>query len=318
MKRRDLLTFAGAFASASVFPSLVRAGDLPAEIRIGYQKSGVLAVAKQLGLIEKRYTPQNIAVRWVEFPYGPPLMEALGAGRLDYGYTGNAPPIFAQAAKAPFLYVAAFPAHGGNVGLVVPANSPVKNLADLKGKTVGVARGSSGHDLLVAAVESVNLNYSDIKPVYLAPADGASAFSRGAIDAWSIWDPFLAIAESAQPVRRLKVGDQAAFQNAFFLANRDFTEKYPAVVTAINDDVAKAAAYARDHRDEAAVLFAKDTGVSLDIEKTVVARTDFLVTPINDAIVTQQQGVADRFARINLIPAPVTVTNVIWKWTPAG
>ena len=191
-------------------------------------------------------------------------------------------------------------------------------MADLKGKTVGVARGSSGHDLLVAAVESANLNYSEINPVYLAPADGASAFSRGAIDAWSIWDPFLAIAESAQPVRRLQVADRAAFQNAFFLDNRDFTQKYPDVVAAINDDVAKAAAYARDHLDEAAVLFAKDTGVNLDVEKTVVARTGFLVTPITGEIVAQQQGVADRFARINLIPASVTVADLVWRWTPAG
>ncbi|MGD0633844.1 MAG: hypothetical protein ABSA13_06155 [Beijerinckiaceae bacterium] len=126
MKRRALMTYAGALAAAAVFPRIVRAATLPTEIRIGYQKSGVLAIAKQQRLIESRYAPKNIAVRWVEFPYGPPLMEALGAGRLDYGYTGNAPPIFAQAAKASFLYVAAFPAHGGNVGLVVRADSPIK------------------------------------------------------------------------------------------------------------------------------------------------------------------------------------------------
>jgi aliphatic sulfonates family ABC transporter substrate-binding protein len=288
----------------------------PAELRIGYQKSSLLAIAKQQKLIERRF--KESAVRWVEFSHGPPLLEALGAGRLDYGYSGNAPPIFAQAALAPILYVAAQPAHGENVGIVVPQDSALKSLGDLQGKKVAAAKGSSGHDLLVAALESAGLAYTDITPVYLAPADAASAFATGAIDAWSIWDPFLAIAQVVHKARRLPVDVAVARQNAFFLANREFVGKYPRIVAGVNEDLVAAARYTQAHREEAVTLFAAATGVPLEAETLAVSRTDFGVVPVSESIIREQQAVADRFARIKLIPAHINVADLVWNWTPGG
>jgi sulfonate transport system substrate-binding protein len=326
MKRRTFIWLASGAITFSTAPwardalsgPSERQASLPSEIRIGYQKSSLLAIAKQQKLIETRFAPQGVTVRWVEFPYGPPLLEALGAGRLDYGYTGNAPPIFAQAARAPILYVAVQPAHGGNVAIVVPDSSGLKALQDLKGKTVGVAKGSSAHDLLVAALDSAGLAYGDIKPVYLVPADAASAFATGAIDAWSIWDPFLAIAEVSRKARHLPIDPVVERQYAFFLANRDFTVRYPNVVAALNADVAAAAHFAQNHREEAIQLFAAATGVALDAQTLAVSRTEFAVVPVSDAILRQQQAVADRFARIKLIPAPIQVADLAWAWTPGG
>ncbi|WP_158808268.1 aliphatic sulfonate ABC transporter substrate-binding protein [Beijerinckia sp. L45] len=325
MNRRDLLTLAGASGALAAVPFARQAlsrpndrpADLPSEIRIGYQKSSLLAIAKQQKLLEARFDA-SVAVRWVEFAYGPPLLEALGAGRLDYGYTGNAPPIFAQAARAPILYVAVQPAHGGNVAIVVPQDSSLRSLRDLKGKTVGVAKGSSAHDLLVAALDSVHLSYNDIKPVYLVPADAASAFATGAIDAWSIWDPFLAIAEVTRKARHLPLEAGVDEQNAFFLAHRDFCITYPHVVAGINSEMAAAALYARSHRDEATRLFAAATGVAIDAETLAIARTEFDVVPVSETILQRQQGVADRFARIKLIPAPIRVADLAWTWAPGG
>ncbi len=312
MHRRSFLT-AAASAAVLASPCVARSETkLPSELRIGYQKSSLLAIAKQQKLIEHRFG-ERLAVRWAEFPYGPPLLEALGAGRLDYGYSGNAPPVFAQAAHAPILYVAAQSAHGENVGIVVPQESPLKALGDLRGKKVAVSKGSSGHDLLVAALESADLAYADIKPIYLAPADAASAFATGAVDAWSVWDPFLAIAETARHARRLPIAPAAARQNSFFFANRDFVARYPQVVTAVNEDLAASARYARDHQNEAVTLFAAATGVALDAEALAVSRTDFDVVPLSEAIVQGQQAVADRFARIKLIPAPVKVADLVWR-----
>lgn len=324
MNRRDLMTLAVASGALAAVPLAHRAlsqpsekpADLPSEVRIGYQKSSLLAIAKQQKLIETRFG-SSVAVRWVEFAYGPPLLEALGAGRLDYGYAGNAPPIFAQAAHAPILYVAVQPARVGNVAIVVPHESGLKSLRDLRGKTVGVAKGSSAHDLLVAALDSVQLSYGDIKPVYLVPADAASAFATGVIDAWSIWDPFLAIAEVSRKARQLPLDNGIDRQNAFFLAHRDFCTAYPHVAAAINTEVAAAARYAREHRDEATRLFAAATGVPLDAEILAVSRTEFAVVPVSDAVLQQQQAVADRFARIKLIPAPIKVADIAWIWTPA-
>lgn len=264
MRRRDVLT--GALASVGVvarpFGRRALAAAPPAEIRIGYQKSSILAVVREQGLVEKRFGAAT-PIRWYEFAFGPPLLEALDAGRVDYGYTGNAPPIFAQAARPDLRYVAALPGRGDNVAILTPDGSPLKAVHDLSGRKVAVGKGSSGHEYLLSALEAAGLPYSAIQPVYLAPADGLAAFARGAVDAWSIWDPYLAVAEVTRTVRPLPVDAARSRQDAFFLANAGFVERFPDLVRALNEDVAKAATWARSHRDEATLLYAKATGVDI-------------------------------------------------------
>ncbi len=148
------------------------------------------------------------------------------------------------------------PTRGYGQAIVVPDASPAKTLADLKGKKIGVAKGSSAHNLLVTALESAGIDWKDIEPVYLAPADAASAFGRGAIDAWSIWDPFYALAELKQKARPLPIDPKATLQNSYFLANRDFLKEHEDIVSEINGEVAKATEWAGAHKDETAALFA--------------------------------------------------------------
>lgn len=314
MNRRDFFRQAGATALALSAPGVLSAAPL-AELRIGYQKAGLLALARQQGVIEKRFP--GTVVKWAEFPYGPPLLEALNAGSLDYGYTGNAPPVFAQAARANLNYVAAIPARGDNQAILVQSDSPLKTLADLKGKKLGVAKGSSAHDLAVAAIESAGLTWKDVSPIYLPPADAASAFAKGAIDAWSIWDPFLAIVE-LKGARRLPIEPAVALQNSFFLANKSFVGANPAIVTGINDALVKVSAWAKDNRAEASKLFSEATGVDLAAQTLAVNRTQFDIAPLDAAIVKQQQAVADRFFRVGLIPKQVAVADIVWKWTPGS
>ena len=171
---------------------------------------------------------------------------------------------------------------------------------------------------MALALEKAGLTFADIKPVYLQPPDARAALQSGTVDAWAIWDPFLAIGETAHPARHLPIGDAGADQNTFMLANRDFTHAHPEVVAAINGEIAAAARYAAAHKDEAATLFAAATNVPMAAQRLDVARTLFAVTPVTATIARQQQNVADRFARINLIPAPVTVADIVWPWTPGG
>ncbi len=310
MNRRDFLFLSSAVALAAA-PRIAAAAPLK-ELRIGYQKTSVLLVVKAQKALENHFEPQGIAVSWVEFPFGPPLLEALNAGAIDYGYTGNAPPVFAQAAHANIQYVAVIPARGDGQAIVVPESSPLKTLADLKGKRIAVAKGSSAHDLLVAALESEQIAWSDLTPVYLAPADAASAFSRGSVDAWSIWDPFYAIAEIRQKARPLPIDPQVSEQNSFFLANSTFIAQHADIVSAINATIATATAWAGDHRDETAALFAEASGVDLEAQKRAVARAEFSFGRFDDKILAQQQAVADRFSRLGLIPEHVSVHDIVW------
>src|ERR1700733_5280130 len=314
MNRRTFLFLSSAVGLLGL-PRLASAAPLK-ELRVGYQKTSVLLVVKAQKVLENHFEPQGVAVRWVEFPFGPPLLEALNVGAIDYGYTGNAPPIFAQAAHANIQYVAVIPARGYGQAIVVPDASTLQSLADLRGKKIGVAKGSSAHDLLVAALESANVPWSDITPVYLAPADAAAAFARGAIDAWSIWDPFYAIAELKQKARALPIDPKAMQQNSFFLANSDFIAKHADVVAALNEEVAKATKWAGEHRDETAALFAEASGVDLAAQQRAVARAEFSFGPLDDKAIAQQQAVADRFYRLGLIPTPVAVRDIVWTRKP--
>ena len=292
--------------------------DAAETLRIGVQKYGTLVILAQQHTLEERLKPLGVSVEWTEFPGGPQLLEALSAGAIDFGTTGDAPPIFAQAARARIAYVAVIPARGYGQAIVVPGDSAARTLADLKGKKIGVAKGSSAHNLLISALESQSIAWSDISPIYLAPADAAAAFSRGAIDAWSIWDPFYAIAELKQKARPLPIDPKATVQNSYFLANSDFLAKHADAVSAVNEEIAKATLWAADHRDEVAALWAEASGVDIDAQKISVARAEFSFGPMTDSVIAQQQAVADRFQRLGLIPDPIVVRDIVWFWKPAA
>jgi sulfonate transport system substrate-binding protein len=314
VNRRDVFgAGAATLAFAAFRPTFAGAEGRLKELRIGYQKSSILLIPKAQGVLEKRFAPDGIKVTWADFQFGPPLLEALSAGALDYGYSGDAPPIFAQAAHANLVYAETIPARGDSQGIVVRKDSPIKSVAELKGKKVGVGKGSSAHNLLVVALEGAGLDWKDIVPVYLTPADAAAAFARGAIDAWSIWDPFLAIAELYGGGRQLPLDRKATAQNSFFLANRGFVARYPDIVRAINAEIETATQWTATHRDEAAALFSKASGVSLAAEKRVVARAEYKAGPLTDKIVAEQQAVADRFYKLGLIPIKIKVSDIVWN-----
>ena len=312
MNRRDFLIAASSLTAA--FASPANSTEPLKELRIGYQKIGALLMVKEQKVLEQRFEPQGVRVRWIEFAFGPPLLEALGAGAIDYGYTGDSPPIFAQAAHANLLYAGAIPARGYGQAILVPASSSIEGISGLKGKKIAVAKASSAHNLLVAALESVGLPWRDITPVYLAPPDAAAAFVRGAVDAWSIWDPFLAIAELKQKARALPLDRAISAQNSFFLVNGDFAAKHPDVVATINGAVATATTWADQHRDQVAAIFSEASGVDLAAEQRSTDRAEFTFGPLNSDVLAQQQGVADRFQRLGLIPAPIRVRDIVWPW----
>ncbi|MBX9869328.1 MAG: aliphatic sulfonate ABC transporter substrate-binding protein, partial [Burkholderiaceae bacterium] len=175
-------------------------------LRIGFQKYGTLTLLKGAGTLDKRLAALGVEVKWNEFPAGPQLLEGLNVGSIDFGTTGEAPPIFAQAAGADLVYVGNEPPAPGGEAIVIPKDSPLKSVAELKGKKVALNKGSNVHYLLVKALEKAGVAYADIQPVFLPPADARAAFERGSVDAWAIWDPFLAAAEKQLGAKILTTG----------------------------------------------------------------------------------------------------------------
>jgi sulfonate transport system substrate-binding protein len=316
MKRREFLKWSIGTAAVAVVPRSANAKDdvktSVKEIRIGYQKNGVLVIARQQATLESHFAPQGIEIKWVEFSSGPPMMEAMNAGSIDYGAVGDSPPVFAQSAGANIVYAAGESITNGQ-GILVQSNSPIRSIADLRGKRVGFTKGSSAHNIVVQALEKAGLGYGDITPVYLTPPDGGPAFANGSIDAWSIWDPYFAIGETKQGGRILVNASDVTKSNSFYIANRDFAKNHGAVLQQIIDVTTATAKWAEAHRDEVAKSLSAVTGIPLDIQTVAANRSAFAVGPITDDIIATQQGVADRFFKLGLIPRPVVVRDAVWK-----
>ena len=157
MKRREFLKLAVEAAAGAAWSSYAMGEAGLKEIRIGTQKGGFFPAVRQRHTIENAFKPLDIDIKWIDFQFGPPLLEAINVGSVDFGYVGDTPPIFAQAAGARIRYVAAVKSDGNTQAIVVPQDSPIKTLADLKGKRIAFGKGSSAHNLLVAALEKAGL-----------------------------------------------------------------------------------------------------------------------------------------------------------------
>ena len=313
MKRRQFLKYCIGAGAAAMWASQSRAQTVTLkEIRIGYQKNGVLVIAREQRVLEKHFNPLGIEVKWLEFPSGPPMLEAVGIGSVDYGAVGDSPPIFAQAAGAAIVYAAGQPITNGQ-GILVPKDSPIRSLAELKGKRVAFTKGSSAHGVIVLALEKVGLSYNDITPVYLSPPDGGAAFANGSVDAWAVWDPYFSIGEVKQHGRILANAFEITKTNGFFIANRDFARDHGAVLRQINEVVAEAAKWAEAHRDDVAKSLSAVTGVALDIQTIAANRSSFAIGPVTEDIITTQQALADRYFKIGLIPKPIVIREAVWK-----
>lgn len=290
-----------------------QAAKAPELLRIGYQKSAVnLVILKQQSVLEKRFP--NTKVSWIEFPAGPQLLEALSVGSLEFGLTGDSPPVFAQAAGKDLLYVGAEPPKPDSSAILVLKDSPVKTLADLKGRKIALQKGSSAHYLLVRAVEKAGLQWSDIQPVYLAPADARAAFERKSVDAWAIWDPYYAATELAIQPRVLATGRDLSSNNSFYLASRAFATQHTPAVAVLFEELTRADRQAQENRKEVIKLIADFSGLDAGVVSLFLQRRPKSpVGPLSASTVADQQRVADAFHRLGLIPKPVKVADIVWQ-----
>jgi len=306
--RRSLVAL---FAAAISFGAITQA---QAEtLRIGYQKYGTLVLLKAKGTLEKRLAEQGVEVKWTEFPGGPQLLEGLNVGSVDFGVTGETPPVFAQAAGADLLYVAHEPPAPTGEAILVPKDSPIKSVAELKGKKVALNKGSNVHYLLVRALEDAGLKYGDITPVYLPPADARAAFERGSVDAWVIWDPFQSAAEKQLQARTLRDGSGLVDNHQFYLATRTYAEKNPQVVGVLVEEIRGVGEWVKGNLDEATSQVAPLIGLSPEITRQAVERQGYGAQFISPEVVEAQQKIADTFTELKLIPKQLTIKHVIWN-----
>jgi len=288
----------------------------PDTMRIGYQKSStLLTIIKARGVLEQQLAPLGIKVSWHEFASGLPLLEALNVGGVDFSAdVADTVPVFAQAAGAKLTYVAQEAPSPSAQAIVVRADSPVRTVADLKGKKVAVTKAAGSHYLLISLLDKAGLKFKDVQPAYLTPADGRAAFERGSVDAWVTWDPFLAGVQRQTAVRVLADGRGVADYQRYYLARTPFAEARPEALAIVFDELRKAGRWVKQHPKDAAVFLAPVWGLDAATVELANSRRSYEVRAVVAEALGEQQRIADAFLAEGLLPKRVEATAVtLWK-----
>ncbi len=321
MRRRALLGAALALLLAGC-GSGGSGGNTGKGITIGLQKGGVLFVARERGELEKRLAAQGIApVKWVEFPSGPPLIEAMRAGSVDLGAVGDTPVAYAQTSRSDIVYVAthSFPS-AITGGLIVPKGSPIRTAADLKGKRLAFTKGSASELSAVVALKKFGLTLKDVTPVYLAPGDAMTAFSNGSIDAWLTWDPYRTLAQERFGAREVAIDRAGLAATNFYIARGALTRERPQVLTATLDALRDEAAWARAHLDQVVTLASAATRLPPKVQRAMLERYGgdaFAVNPVTPGDIANQQRVLDYLTQAGVLDRKLDAAAVAWTgWKP--
>ena len=314
-RRQALTTLAALASTALAWPVAGRANGAE-RLRIGYQKSSTLTIwLKSRGVLEKALAPLNVAVSWHEFSSGLPLLEALNVGAVDLSAdVADAVPPFALAAGAKLSYYAIEAPSPLAQAVVVRKDSPIQQLAQLKGQKVAFAKGAGAHFLLLEALQRAGLTLKDIEPAYLSPADGRAAFENGSVAAWVIWDPFLAAVQRQSGARVLVDGSGLAAYRRFYLAATPFARRRPDVLGAVYVALQRAGEWIKQHPGPAAEWHAPVIGLDAATVEAANARRTYKVLPVDAESLAEQQRIADAFHGAGVIPRKVVVAEAgVWR-----
>lgn len=305
--RRQILAAAAA-ATALGSAGLALAQTPKRVLRIGHQK-GWLSILKGRGTLEKRLSPLGVSITWTEFNAGPVQLEALNVGAIDFGDVGEAPPIFAQAAGAPLVYAGATVPRPRLEAIIVPKDSGIKTVADLKGKRVAYNKGSNVQYFLVKLLEKHGLKYGDVQSIFLPPPDARAAFQKGAVDAWIIWDPFFAAAQKTLDARLLADASGVVNNRGYYFTSRDFATKNTDVLKIAIEEINAIDTWASKNQATAASELSTVLGLDKSITELYLSRTTYGTAPVTRAILAEQQVIADTFFELKLIPKKLNLLH---------
>ncbi|MFZ3206931.1 MAG: aliphatic sulfonate ABC transporter substrate-binding protein [Pseudomonas sp.] len=298
----------------------VAVAEAAEQLRIGYQKSSTqISLLKSQGTLEQALAKQDIGISWHEFPNGQPLLEALNVGNIDLSAdVADTVPVFAQAAGAQLTYFAQEAPSPSAQAIIVQGNSPLRSVAELKGKKVAVTKAAGTHYLSLAARAQAGLKFSDIEPAYLSPADGRAAFENRKVDAWVAWEPFLSSAQQQLPTRTLVDGRALTAYQRYYLTTTAFAKANPQVLEVVFAELVKTGDWLRANPRQAATILSPLWG-NLDpaIVEQANARRSYQVRQVEPASLREQQKIADAFFQEGLLPKAINALDAaIWPAEP--
>ncbi|KNC07393.1 ABC transporter substrate-binding protein [Pantoea sp. RIT-PI-b] len=289
-------------------------------LRIGYQKSStLLTLIKQRGELDKSLAARGIKVSWHEFTSGLPLLEALNLNNVDLSAdVADTVPVFAQAAGADLTYYARETPSPAAQAILVPANSSIKTLQDLKGKKIAVTKAAGSHYLLIAALQKAGLKFSDITPAWLTPADGRAALEHGSVDAWVTWEPFVTSSKVEQHSRVLVSGNGLASYQRYYLVSTPYAQKHNEVLNIVYHALEQESAWLKAHPTDAAKILSPLWGnLPLATIEQANQQRSYDIEPVQKTDLAEQQKIADAFYNAKLLPKPINA-QAVGTWQPSA
>jgi len=304
----------GALLLTALFSFSTHADDT---LRIGYQKSStLLTLIKQRGDLDKTLAAQGVKVSWHEFSSGLPLLEALNLNNIDLSAdVADTVPLFAQAAGANLTYYARETPSPAAQAILVPADSPIKTLQDLKGKKIAVTKAAGSHYLLIAALKKAGLSFSDVSPAWLTPADGRAALENGSVAAWVTWEPYVTSAQVEQHARVLASGKGLANYQRYYLASTPYASTHPQVLNSVYRALKQEAIWLKANPAEAAALLSPLWGkLPVATIEQANAQRSYQVEPVKKSDLAEQQIIADAFYEAKLLPTRIDAqAPAVWQ-----
>ncbi len=280
------------------------------EVRIDWATyNPVSIILKNQGLLEKELEKDGIKVRWVQSAGSNKALEFLNAGSIDFGSTAGSAALVAKINGNPIksIYVYSRPEW---TALVTGAKSDIKTVADLKGKSVAVTRGTDPHIFLVRALADAGLTDKDVRFVLLQHADGRLALSRGDVQAWAGLDPMMASAELEEGA---KLFYRKAEANTWGILNvrEEFANKHPELVQRVLKVYEQGRRWALANPDEVTKALAAAAKIPQNVaEKQLKERTELthsaIGKPQRDSILAaglalQKAGVIDAKVKVEQV-----------------
>ncbi|WFR61160.1 aliphatic sulfonate ABC transporter substrate-binding protein [Paenibacillus amylolyticus] len=281
-------------------------------VKIGVQgKGGLFGKAQEQKWFEDAFGELGAKVEWLEFQSGPPMIEAMASNHLDFAGMGNMPPISAQAAGIDFKIISQLLDGKNNVAIIVPKDSPIKSIADLKDKKVAVTKGSNAYNFLYLVLEKAGLGKSDIQEIQLQPDETQPSFESGKVDAWAVWDPYITLNSLSGKGKVLADGEsEGVLSPSFQLVRSDFANEHPELVTLYLKTLEQARQWEANHQEEAFQRYADERNIPIELVKGMQSRAAMINIPVSDETIAEQQNTANFQFQLGTIRNEINVADV--------
>lgn len=286
------------------------------QIRVATQPIPAFAplfVAQKKGWVNQELAKAGGAsdvVTFTSFPAGPPIIESFAAGQQDIGLLGDNPAIIGKAAGLNTRIIALTSSGPKGLAVVVPSRSAITSPRQLKGKRIGVVKGSYAHHLLLLVLRKGGLSVNDIELINLSQADIASAIANGNIDAAAIWDPLITRLRTQHVVRVLTDGTGLKKGILVIIASNDFLTRNRDKTKALLKAYQRGSEFIRANPEAAAKLISTDVNLAPDLLLPVLKKFDY--NPVIHVDDLQEIRNSETFLIGNgLIKSPVNIDQFV-------